>query len=186
MDLFLLDAILKGKIPESGNVLDIGCGEGRNGIYFMKEGFDYFGIDQDPSKVSLLEYLAKQFSIKASFKVSSFQEASFPEEFDLIIASRVLHFAESQDDFRRIWSKIAESLKERGVVYFSLDSAIIEHMVTPRDNGLFEFADGRVSQALTESHYDFMLEGFSELEELRTVVHGTQRVQSTGLLKKST
>ena len=49
MDLYLIDAILKGEIPGTGSVLDLGCGAGRNAVYFLNQGFEYTGVDSDES-----------------------------------------------------------------------------------------------------------------------------------------
>lgn len=54
MDLYLMDAILKGWIPQGGKVLDLGCGAGRNAIYFFREGYEYTGVDKDQSPNSAL------------------------------------------------------------------------------------------------------------------------------------
>ena len=86
MDLILMDYILKGLIPESGKVLDIGCGEGRNGIYFISHGYEYHGWDKEASSIRLIEYLAK--SIKNShthFLAADFFTHKSNEQFDFLI-----------------------------------------------------------------------------------------------------
>ncbi|MDH3217131.1 MAG: methyltransferase domain-containing protein [Candidatus Krumholzibacteria bacterium] len=47
IDIYLFDQILKGRFDKSRRELDVGCGDGRNLIYFMRSGFDVFAIDQD-------------------------------------------------------------------------------------------------------------------------------------------
>ncbi len=185
MDLFLLDAILKGKIPENGSVLDVGCGQGRNGIYFIKEQYDYLGIDKDASKILLANYLAKTISSSSEFKTATIKGITISKKYDLVIASRVLHFAQNLEDFMFIWKKINDVLKKKGVLYFSMDSAVVSNLVIPKNDELFEFADGRVSFALTDSLYNKMIKGFSEIERLRTIIHQNERVQSFGLLRKN-
>ena len=47
IDIYLLDQILKGRFNKGMKILDAGCGEGRNLIYFMREGFTVYGIDEN-------------------------------------------------------------------------------------------------------------------------------------------
>ena len=92
IDLFLMDLILKGKVPD-GKVLDVGCGDGRNGIYFIRNGYEYHGWDLDESKISMLAYLAKSLdSSQAHFKTVDLLDARTTVKFDFIVCSRVLHF----------------------------------------------------------------------------------------------
>lgn len=186
MDLYLMDAILKGHLPEKGSVLDLGCGEGRNGIFFIKNNYQYHGIDQDASKIRLLEYLCKPIAtVKVKFTVGSMQNAEYHGTYNLIIASRILHFAQNYQDFRSIWAKINFSLKPGGVLYLAMDSAIIPDLVQKQDDGKHEFHDGRISFCLTDSLYNEILPGFKEIEELKTVAYANKRVQSFALLTKA-
>ena len=59
MDLYLMDAILKGHIPQKGSVLDLGCGGGRNAVYFLNNGYEYEGVDADESQVRLSEFVTR-------------------------------------------------------------------------------------------------------------------------------
>ena len=45
VDLLVLDQILKGRYPEESNILDVGCGEGRNLPFFLQGAFIVNGID---------------------------------------------------------------------------------------------------------------------------------------------
>jgi len=185
MDLYLMDAILKGQVPEKGKVLDVGCGEGRNGIYFINNGYPYHGFDQDASKIQLLKYLSSNLGPdKIILQEVSLGEIDLQEGYDLIIASRVLHFAENKDQFNAHWKKLVASLNPGGVLYFSMDSAIAQEFVTTHKGGKAEFEDGRLSFALTASLYHEMLQALEEIEPLKTTIYQGQRVQSVGLLRK--
>ena len=186
MDLYLIDAILKGHIPASGHVLDVGCGEGRNGIYFLKQGYDYHGIDTDKSKIQLLQYLSSSLhgSPDSFFEIKSLEELVFENKYDVIIASRILHFAKNHEQFQSNWQKLTNCLKEGGVIYFAMDSAMVKEAVQHTGEGRFSFGDGRVSYALSANHYEQMQSGMDAIEPLRTVVYDNTRVQSFGLLRK--
>ena len=185
MDLYLMDAILKGHIPEKGSVLDVGSGEGRNGIYFIKEGFSYHAVDQEESKTLLLQYLADSLkNANACFSAERLEDVELSKQYDFIIASRVLHFVQSETQFLLNWNKLAKSLSPGGILYFAMDSAMASGFVIPKGDGLFEFQDGRISFALTDPLYQKLLADFEEVEPLKTIVYHNRRVQSFGLLRK--
>jgi len=185
MDLYLMDALLKGHVPGKASILDVGSGEGRNGIYFIKEGFSYHGIDPEKSKTRLLQYLADSLkNPNASFTTERLEDVDLPKQYDFIIASRVLHFAPSQTQLLSNWNKLAKSLSPGGIIYFAMDSAMASSFVMPKEEGFFEFKDGRISLALTEQLYQRLSVGFEEVEPLKTIVYHNSRVQSFGLLRK--
>ncbi|MEO1256140.1 MAG: class I SAM-dependent methyltransferase, partial [Bacteroidota bacterium] len=164
MDLFLMDLILKGKVPEKGRVLDIGCGEGRNGLYFIRNGYEYHGWDTDRSKISLLEYLVNSLTeINAFFEVMDLRSSSKEGLFDLIICSRMLHFAESEVDFKEMWSKLIRLLATGGKIYVAMDSTIDTSINTQIDGGKVVFPDGKMRFALTTNLYKEIKKGLEEI-----------------------
>lgn len=185
MDLFLMDLILKGKVPEDARTLDVGCGEGRNGIFFIRNGYEYHGWDTDGSKLKLLEYLVQSLDHhKANFQEVDLLSANSAEPFDFIICSRVLHFSESIEDFGRKWQKLVSLLNSGGIIYISMDSAVDNTLSKSLGGGKFEFPDSKVRFALTNDLYVQMKKGFEEIEPLRTLAHHNERAQSFMLLRK--
>lgn len=185
MDIFLMDLILKGKIKSNAKVLDVGCGEGRNGVYFIQAGYEYHGWDTDSSKLKLLQYLAKSLSnSKGIFRKLDLRDAAGEEKFDLVICSRVLHFAKSKDDLKAMWRKLGDLMNTGSILYMSMDSIIDNSIGKILDSGMVEFPDGKVRFALDQTLYNEMKKGFEEIEPLRTLVHHNNRAQSFICLKK--
>jgi tellurite methyltransferase len=183
MDIFLMDLILKGKIPEKGKVLDAGCGEGRNGIYFINNQYSYTGVDTDRSKVSLIEFLSQ--GANASFFVEDIKTfAERRETFDFIICSRVLHFAHSLEHFLEMWDDLVSMLNEKGIIYLSMDSVVDTDMGDEVGNGQYRFPDNEVRFAITAQIYETIKKGFEEIESLKTLVAHGKRAQSFIALKK--
>jgi SAM-dependent methyltransferase len=79
-------------------ILDVGCGEGRNAVYFLQKNYPIFGIDPNEVAIQYCRYLAK--SIQPETDVHRFQVgdgAAIPfhaAAFDAVISSAVLHFAD--------------------------------------------------------------------------------------------
>jgi SAM-dependent methyltransferase len=46
IDIYLFDQLLKGRFFSGMRVLDAGCGTGRNLVYFLRNGYQVFGVDQ--------------------------------------------------------------------------------------------------------------------------------------------
>ncbi len=185
MDLFLLDLILKGKIPENASILDAGCGEGRNAIYFIQEGFEYKGIDSDESKIRLAQYMSDNISTsKATFEVGDIRKLDSDKTYDLVICSRVLHFAESENDFFEMWSTLTQSVNSGGMIYISMDSKIDNPLGELVENGRFEFPDGAIRFAITDPIYQEIKKGFELVEPMKTLVQNETRAQSFFTLRK--
>lgn len=186
MDLYLIDQILKGNIPNEGTVLDIGCGDGRNGIYFLQNHFTYHGWDMDKSALQLLRHFSRSLkNTNAHFLETNFLHADFKDPLDLIICSRVLHFADSEEVFFDMWEKIKSFTSQGTIVYISMDSAVDSTLGKTLENGQVEFPDSKVRFALTGSLYESIKKGFEEIEPLRTLSHYQERAQSFILLRRS-
>lgn len=180
-----MDFILKGKIPAGAKVFDAGCGEGRNAIYFIRNGNEFFGIDSDESKIRLAQYMGNNISTsRAQFEAGDLKEIVFKEEFDLVICSRVLHFSKNEADFYQSWEKLERSLKKGGLLYVSMDSVVENTLGESQGEGQFRFPDGQVRFSLTSTIYENIKKGFEEIEPLKTLIQNKVRAQSFMLLRK--
>ena len=123
VDLFLLDKILKGEF-EDQRILDAGCGEGRNIIYFLKNKYDVYGVDTNSSALKMLEFLSKSSGVE--IKKNQFQEASITQlpfseqKFDRIICHSVLHSANDHDDFITMITEMQRVLRENGLLLIQM------------------------------------------------------------------
>lgn len=61
IDIYLFDQLLKGTYKGCARILDAGCGSGRNVQFFLKQGFEVFGVDKDPQAIAALKQLASGF-----------------------------------------------------------------------------------------------------------------------------
>lgn len=147
IDIYLFDQILKGRFSRGMKILDAGCGGGRNLVWFLRNGFDVYGVDQNESAIIDLRSFAKYLSPESSgenFRVSTVESMPFPENhFDLLISSAVLHFAENETHFDAMFLEMWRVLKPNGILFARLASSIgIETLIEPRGNGRFQLPDG--------------------------------------------
>lgn len=73
-------AFIESYLPETGRVLDVGCGTGRYAGHLAASGFSSLGIDRD---VSMVTFARRQFP-QASFCCMNMQDICFKKPFDLI------------------------------------------------------------------------------------------------------
>ena len=100
-------------IPKKSEILDIGCGSGRDSLYFKNQGLNVIAIDNNPHFV---EFTKEHAGVETYLK--SFQEIDYVNKFDAIWAcASLLHCQKNK--LTEIFFKLAKALKENGIIYTS-------------------------------------------------------------------
>lgn len=191
IDIYLFDQLLKGTYNNCQRILDAGCGSGRNVVYFLKSGYQVYGIDPNPEAIDSVKTLVKDIAAKTpqdNFRVAKAEELPFDNEyFDLVISSAVLHFAESQTHFESILNSMWRVLKPGGYLFARLASDIgIENLVFPTGKGRYLLPDGSERYLVNEQ----MLLNYTELlkaqlhEPIKTTNVQNLRCMTTWCLRK--
>src|ERR1022692_1311033 len=147
IDIYLFDQLLRGRIRPGMRVLDTGCGSGRNLVYFLREGYEVFGVDTDPNAIECTRGLAASLAPALpadNFCVEAIEEMTFPDAFaDLVLTSVVLHFARRDDHFEAMLRATWRVLKPGGLFFCRLASSIgMEHQVQRVAGRRFWLPDG--------------------------------------------
>jgi tellurite methyltransferase len=147
IDIYLFDQLLKGTYDDCHQIIDVGCGGGRNMVYFLKNGYDVFGIDPDAEAVEAVKQLSATLSPSNpadNFRVADAENMPFGDAiFDLAICSAVLHFAQNNQHFEAMMQSIWRVLKPGGYLFARLASDIgIEALVRDLGNGRYLLPDG--------------------------------------------
>lgn len=147
IDIYLFDQLLKGTYNNCKNVLDVGCGGGRNLVYFLRNGYDVFGVDTSAEAVAAVKTLSARLAPDNdadNFKIAPAEELPFPDgRFDLVISSAVLHFADDSDHFESMLHSMWRVLKPGGYFFARLASNIgIESLLYDVGNGRYLLPDG--------------------------------------------
>lgn len=191
IDLYLLDLLLKGYLDANMKILDAGCGEGRNAHWFIKNDYQVYGIDQNPSAIRFVRILAQ--SLNPHYDTHRFQEGDlskilFPNTtFQAIICSAVLHFAQSEEHFLQMWAELWRVLTPQGFLFLRMASAEgIETQIQALKNGQYLLPDGSQRFLMTSALWQKINATYQLeiLEPMKTVlVHG-QRSMNVMVLKK--
>lgn len=123
VDIYIIDQILKKRYQPQDTILDAGCGEGRNLKWFYANDYAIHGIDADSQRLEE----AKSIYPKAAshFTVGSLDVLPYGEnEFNHIICSAVLHFAQSEQHFFNMFSELIRVLKTDGTLFIRMASNI--------------------------------------------------------------
>jgi tellurite methyltransferase len=181
IDIYLFDQILRGRIAPGMRVLDAGCGGGRNLVYFLKEGYDVFGVDSNPRAVALLP--------ADRFRVEAVEAMSFPDGFaDVVISSAVLHFARDDDQFLAMVRGMWRVLKAGGLLFCRLASSIgMEDRVRRVAGRRFVLPDGSERYLVDEALLVQLTEqlGGRLVDPLKTTIVQNQRCMTTWVVRKS-
>jgi len=123
-----------------GRVLDLACGDGRNSLFLMENGFDVTGVDFSQEALMRLE----RFSDSKGYDVSTFQRDLTHKEslknlgvFDCIIVN---HYRLSE----QIIKDIPNVLKSKGTLLISGFSKKHKTDDKIKDSDLIRFEDFRV------------------------------------------
>lgn len=116
-------------LPPNAQILDFGCGSGRDSLAFLKRGFFVDAVDGCVEFCSATEKLTEDFKSSGKIKIKQLQFSEFCEsqKYDGIWAcSSLLHVPKSE--LSEIFLKIKNALKPDGIFYTSFKCGNFEGM----------------------------------------------------------
>jgi tellurite methyltransferase len=191
IDIYLFDQLLKGRFTPGMRILDAGCGSGRNLPYFLRHGFDVSAVDAAPGALAEVRALAAALAPAlppANFRVEALEALSFADgEFDVVIASAVLHFARDGGHFEAMVRELWRVLRPGGFFFARLASSIgLESRIRPRGGGRYHLPDGSNRFLVDEALLGALAAGLGGMavEPLKTVNVENLRCMTTWCLRK--
>jgi len=147
IDIYLFDQLLRGRITPDMTVLDAGCGNGRNLVYLLRQGYRVFGVDASAYAIDEARELARRLvpgTPPNRFRAERLEALSFEDGvFDTVLCSAVLHFADGQTHFDGMLGELWRVLAPGGLLFTRLASSIgLEDQVRPIGSGRFRLPDG--------------------------------------------
>ena len=188
IDIYLFDQLLRGRIEPGMRILDAGCGFGRNLVYFLREGYEVYGVDSNPEAVEAVRALASALPA-GNFHLETIENMSFPDAFaDVVLSSAVLHFARDDHHFRAMLAGTWRVLKPGGLLFCRLASSIgIENQIEPISGRRFLLPDGSERYLVDEPLLTSLAAelGGQLVDPLKTTVVQNQRSMTTWVLRKN-
>ena len=150
-------------IPEGGDILDAGCGSGRDAREFKRRGYKVTAIDASPAIARLAGEIIGQ-----TVEVVRFEEMTYKEAFDAVWAcASLLHVPAFSVD--EVFGRLARAVRTGGVLYVSFKFGEGQ-----------EVKDGRLFCHHTEESLREVLRRHPCLELLRTWKTQDGRPERTG------
>ena len=191
LDIYLFDQLLRGRIAPGMRVFDAGCGQGRNLVYLLREGYEVFGVDADPRAIDAVRHLSRSLAPALpadNFRVEAVEAMSFGDAFaDVALSSAVLHFARDDDQFDAMLRGTWRVLKPGGLFFCRLASSIgIENQVKHVHGRRFWLPDGSERYLVDEALLLAVTKKLGgQLEDpLKTTVVQNQRSMTTWVVRK--
>jgi SAM-dependent methyltransferase len=191
IDIYVFDQLLKGRIVPGMQILDAGCGSGRNIIYFLREGYGVYAADSDAGAIEGIRSLARALAPalpESNFRVEPVENMSFDAACaDVVISNTVLHFAGDDAHFESMLYGSWRVLKPGGLFFCRTGSSIgMENQVERLRGRRHRSPDGSerylVDEALLESSARRL--GGVLADPLKTTIVQNQRAMTTWVLRK--
>ena len=168
MDIHLLDQVLKGRFTPGMRILDAGCGEGRNLIYFLKNGYDVYALDQDTTAVKMARMQAATLGANVEscrFVTGNLTGLPFKDNFfDATISINVLHLAGDEDAFYTCFRELIRVTVPKGHLFIKMMALKgVEHP-EKTENGLYKLPDDSVRFLFSDAI-------LKEIENLKEVTY---------------
>ena len=147
IDIYLFDQLLKERFDKCDSILDAGCGDGRNLVYFLQNDFEVYAIDKNLLAINNVKERSAALNPNNpsnNFIVGNIEDMAFESNlFDVVICNAVLHFAHNKQHFEDMLHSLWRVLLPGGYLLVRLASDNgIEHLVKPIDNGRYKLPDG--------------------------------------------
>jgi tellurite methyltransferase len=191
IDIYLFDQILRGRIAPGARLVDMGCGSGRNLVYFLRSGFEVFASDADASAVRQVQQLAAALApaLPASnFRVEPVERPTFGDGFaDVVLSSAVLHFARDDRQFDDMVQAMWRVLKPGGLLFARLASDIGIEAAVRRIEGRRSLLPDGSERYLVDAALLLDLTGRlggSLLDPIKTTLVHEQRSMTTWVVRK--
>ncbi len=192
IDIYLFDQLLRGRPIAGMQVIDAGCGSGRNLVYLLASGFDVAACDRDHGAVEAVRAMASRLAPHlpgGNFRVEAVEAMSFPDACaDFVISSAVLHFAIDQAQFDAMIDNMWRVLRPGGLLFCRLASSIgIADRVQQVSGRRYRLPDGSERFLVDEKMLLDMTArlGGKLLDPIKTTIVQDQRAMTTWVVGKS-
>jgi tellurite methyltransferase len=190
IDIHLFDQLLRGRITEGMRVLDAGCGGGRNLVFFLREGFDVWGVDESAEAIAKVSRMAAHLAPALPpdrFRVERVEALSHADaSMDVVISSAVLHFARNEEHWMAMVREMWRVLAPGGMLFARLATSVGQPALRPLGDGRYIMPDGSARFVIDHARLMSVTErlGGSLVDPLRSTVVQDLRSMGTWVVRK--
>lgn len=103
------------KIPRSEEILEMGCGEGKDAIFLGKQNYSIFAVDVSKTAIKKCIELSKELSIK--WKIADLLKYVPNKKFKWIYSISVLHMFVMDEDRAKFLKNLYKNLVKKGKAF---------------------------------------------------------------------
>lgn len=150
-------------------ILELGCGQGRDTIFFASNGFDVHAIDA--SKVAIENINQKKGQKNISLDLRHFKaRQALPYDnsyFDAVYSHMFYNMRFTDDELRSLFKESNRVLKNNGLLYFSVrsDKDVLYNKGKKIDNNIYEI-NGFQIRFFTKRQIQSFLENYFEIKNI--------------------
>jgi tellurite methyltransferase len=131
-------------VPPGGRILDLGCGEGRDSVYFAFCGSEVTGLDISEAGLEKAKRLAEERGVAVRWLCRSMLDVPVTGRFDLVYSCGAIHHV-PRDDRPRLFKRLKALTRGRGlnahVVFTDL------RVYVEKDEEIDYFSAGELAEA---------------------------------------
>jgi 2-polyprenyl-3-methyl-5-hydroxy-6-metoxy-1,4-benzoquinol methylase len=105
----------KQLLPNSGRVLAIADGEGRNGVWLARQGLDVLSLDFSPTAQTKAQTLAERQGANLKFELEDVHEWTYPKSAFDVVVDIFTQFSDPEQRARK-WDGMKRTLKPGGLL----------------------------------------------------------------------
>lgn len=155
------------------NVLDLGCGGGRNSEMLYRKGFNLYACDLHFSMVSITQNRLADLQLNSNYQVIQANMLDLPYSdmmFDVILANGVFHNVSDAEEIKKALMEAKRVLKPTGEVCLNIfTNFYIDDDLTNIKDNLFVNKDGLEMTLLSSSELLFFIDQIGLFPKAETV-----------------
>ena len=101
---------------EHAQVLDVGCGQGRDALFIARQGHRVVGVDLSATGISQLVADAEKENLEINGIVADITEYEPDEIFDVVVIDRTLHMLPEETERLKVLDTLTSHVAEHGYV----------------------------------------------------------------------
>ena len=143
---------------EGQTLIDIGCGEGRDSIFFARNGYQVTAFDYSPGGIRKAMAWADELKLSVEFFQADINEYRLDKPYDAMFASGALHYI-PQDLRKEIISNYKKFTNPGGIHAFTVP---VNKPFLPKDPGADQLEQDWLSGEILTHYHDWSVEFFTE------------------------